>query len=451
LPAQGPLDLRGDGKVGNQVVRVTAKADSFAQIAAGRATPVEANIELPGLLKTPMALTANVKSANQVVSIDGIRGNTGPGRLTGSVSIDTSGARPRATANLVADRIELVPVESRPASRNEPWSDQPFDFAALRVFEANINVSARELVFRNIRLASADIACQLSGGLMSLQLSRAEFYGGPVQGKIVIDAASRTPRYGASLDFSRVNALPLLTDAADFSHLEGRLQAKLDVTAEGPSPAAVVSSLGGTAQFSLEDGAVRDANLPGMIRALSNQTLQGWQEKGRESTELTNLVAAFRIADGKAITDDLRMAGPLIRVTGTGSANLVARTLDFRVEPKLVLSLQGQGGPSDPAGLGVPVMVRGTFSDPQIYPDVAGILDNPDAAFARLKTMGGALFGLLGGGQQPGQPSDNRKKVDEVVKSLDQMIRGGGDGRGRQPSADTKNQVRDVIRDLLGR
>jgi hypothetical protein len=31
------------------------------------------------------------------------------------------------------------------------------------------------------------------------------------------------------------------------------------------------------------------------------------------------------------------------------------------------------------------------------------------------------------------------------------MIRGGGDGRGRQPSADTKNQVRDVIRDLLGR
>src|SRR5262249_34196092 len=191
------------------------------------------------------------------------------------------------------------------------------------------------------------------------------------------------------------------------------------------------------------DGAVRDVSLPGMVRALSNQTLQGWQEKGRDTTELTALAATFRIAGGQATTDDLRLAGPLVRMTGRGTANLVNQTLDFRVDPKVVMSPQGQGGPTDPAGLGVPVVVRGTWSDPQIYPDVAGILDNPEAAFARLKTMGGALFGLLDQ-QNPG----GRKKVDDVIKSLDQMLRGDGGG---QPPGNRKNQVRDVIRDLLGR
>jgi AsmA protein len=150
------------------------------------------------------------------------------------------------------------------------------------------------------------------------------------------------------------------------------------------------------------------------------------------------------VANGQATTDDLRLAGPLVRISGKGTANLTNRTLDFRVDPRLVLSLQGQGGPADPAGLGVPVVIRGAWNEPQIYPEIAGILDNPEAAFAKLKAMGGSLFGFPD--QQTGGGA-NKPKVDEVIKSLDQMIR--GDGRGRQ--GDTKGQVRDVIRDLLGR
>src|SRR5262249_27947483 len=125
FPATGLLDLTAEGKAGSQVLRISAKANSFAQIADGKPTPVDARVELPGLLKTPLAVTANVKTVNQVVGIDGIRGTMGEGRLTGSVSIDASGARPRVTANLVADRVELASVETAAAARSEPWSDRP--------------------------------------------------------------------------------------------------------------------------------------------------------------------------------------------------------------------------------------------------------------------------------------------------------------------------------------
>src|SRR4029079_1389210 len=101
----------------------------------------------------------------------------------------------------------------------------------------------------------------------------------------------------------------------------------------------------------------------------------------------------FRITAGQATTDNLRLLGPLVRVTGTGTTDLGAKTLQFRVEPKLVLSLEGQGGTVDPIGIGVPVVVQGSWGAPRIYPDMAGILHNPHAAYAKVRELGAGRFG----------------------------------------------------------
>ena len=41
-------------------------------------------------------------------------------------------------------------------------------------------------------------------------------------------------------------------------------------------------------------------------------------------------------------------------------------------------------------------MIEGPWGAPRIYPDMQGILDNPDAAYAKLKEMGKGLFGPNG-------------------------------------------------------
>jgi AsmA protein len=43
-------------------------------------------------------------------------------------------------------------------------------------------------------------------------------------------------------------------------------------------------------------------------------------------------------------------------------------------------------------------VIEGPWAEPRIYPEMAGILDNPDAAYAKLKDMGKGLFGTGGGG-----------------------------------------------------
>ena len=112
------------------------------------------------------------------------------------------------------------------------------------------------------------------------------------------------------------------------------------------------------------------------------------------------------------MTTDLNLVGPLVRMTGVGTIALDTRQIGFRVEPKLVMTTEGQGRAADPVGFGIPVMIEGPWGEPRIYPDMQGILDNPDAAYAKLKEMGKGLFGpngaglgaalggLLGGGQQ---------------------------------------------------
>jgi AsmA protein len=158
-----------------------------------------------------------------------------------------------------------------------------------------------------------------------------------------------------------------------------------------------MSNLGGTVFANFQDGAIRGLNVAQMIRSLTASTLSGWQESQEQATDLSQLSASFRVENGQATTSDLNLVGPLVRMTGAGTIDLAAKALAFRVEPKLVMTTEGQGRAADPVGLGIPVMIDGPWSSPRIYPDTAGILDNPDAAYAKLKEMGKGLFGAGGG------------------------------------------------------
>jgi AsmA protein len=202
----------------------------------------------------------------------------------------------------------------------------------------------------------------------------------------------------------------------------------------------MMSNLSGTVFAVFQDGAIRGVNVARMIRSLTSGTLSGWQDGGEQTTDLTQLSASFRIDKGQATTADLNLVGPLVRVTGAGTVDLAAKSLAFRVEPKLVMTTEGQGRTSDPVGLGIPVVIDGPWSEPRIYPDMAGILDNPDAAYAKLKEMGKGLFGGNGalGGPGGNGPGDNplSGKLGETLGNLLQQ----GFGQSRNvPAASSPN------------
>jgi AsmA protein len=122
--------------------------------------------------------------------------------------------------------------------------------------------------------------------------------------------------------------------------------------------------------------------------------LSGWQSGEAEKTDFASLGASFKIAQGKAQTSDLHLSGPLVRMAGAGTVDLPAQTINLRVDPQVVASIEGQGGKNDLQGIGVPVAINGPWAAPSIYPDIAGILENPQAAYEKLSKLGGGLVKL---------------------------------------------------------
>lgn len=75
-----------------------------------------------------------------------------------------------------------------------------------------------------------------------------------------------------------------------------------------------MSGFDGTASVDFHDGKIRGRNVAQMIRSLTTGTLSGWQTEATQATDLSQLSASFRITQGKAVTNDLALVGPLVRM-----------------------------------------------------------------------------------------------------------------------------------------
>jgi AsmA protein len=310
----------------------------------------------------------------------------------------------------------------------QPWSDAPIDVSGLKYVDVQATISAAELNIGQARFAPARVEDTIDRGVLKASFSNLGAYDGRANGSLSIDASSNDPSYALKADVSGVRALPLLSSLADFDNVDGRMRATADVRGTGASLRAIMSSLTGTASVDVRDGSIRNLNIAKMIRALTSGTLSGWQERPDQATDMSQLSATATIAKGQAITNDLFLTGPLVRMTGAGTVDLGSKMLAFRVEPELVMTTEGQGGRADPIGLGIPVVVQGAWSEPRIYPDVAGILDDPGAAYAKLREWGKGLFGRSGSGS-----SD--QSGPSIGETLDTLIRQGL-GAGTDPAPD---------------
>jgi AsmA protein len=81
---------------------------------------------------------------------------------------------------------------------------------------------------------------------------------------------------------------------------------------------------------------------------------------------------------------------------GSGNVDLAKKTIDMSLNPKLVGSLDGQGGEFDVSGLGIPVIIKGPLSNPKVYPDLAKLVSSPDVLLQNLSKLQAGIKSLGG-------------------------------------------------------
>ncbi|MBR0864371.1 AsmA protein [Bradyrhizobium diazoefficiens] len=395
------VSITGTARVGEHPTKFDIKATTPAPPTDRPTIPVEFAIDMPDVLKSRLAGHAEMRLSGDLVMINGVNGTLGDGAFNGWASVDIA-SKPLVKVDLDFQRLTIPLAKSPDGASGQPWSNAPIDVSGLNYVDAQIRISANDAVIGDARLAPLALDAKLAGGVLKAGTANLGAYGGQVSGEVILDATSGAPSFAMHSDLVGVRALPLLQGLAEFDRIDGKLQAKLALRSAGTSQRALMANMQGTAFVNFQDGAIRGINVAQMIRSLTSGTLSGWQDNQNsgqdQSTDLSQLSASFRIDKGQAVTTDLNLIGPLVRVTGAGTIALDTKMLGFRVEPKLVMTTEGQGRASEPVGFGIPVMIQGSWSQPRIYPDMAGMLDNPDAAYAKLREMGKGLFGPDGAG-----------------------------------------------------
>ena len=363
--------------------------------------PVDFKLKMPAVLTEQVNASAQVKFDGSTILIDALRGDLSGAGFRGNASVELE-SKPQIKINLDMTRIDIAgtaisnsstAAPSAPAAAPQPWSDEPFDLRGLNYIDAQAHLSIGELNASTIKIAPVEVDASIVDGIVRGTVSKIGIYEGQAAAGLAIDGSSDTPSFALRAELRQVHALPLLSSAANFTKLDGKLDATLNVQAVGKSQREAIANLSGVAVMSFQDGQIRGIDVAKMIRALTSGSLAGWQDSPSQTTDLTELATSFQIQHGQAQTQDFKLAGPLVRVTGVGTADLNTQAINFRLEPKVVMTIQGQGATADPVGFGVPVMVQGPMNQPRIFLDTAGMLDNPDAAYAQLRQLGQGLFG----------------------------------------------------------
>ena len=415
---------------------------SVRKLAAWAGTPLNAPGSGFGPLKISGAVNvtgAKAEFTNATLALDNLKG-------TGDFKYDGTGKRPYANARLAMGMLDLnpylppqpggtgapaapaappkspAPASSAPASASShEWSDAPIDVAPLRAADADLDLGIDGLIYRKIKIGKSHLTVALKNGKLVADLTDMEAYQGHGKSKVTVDASQSVPAVALTFDLAGFQANPFLSDAMDMTRLEGTANANLEVTGRGASQRAIVSSLDGSGKVQFTNGAIRGIDLASMVRNVTS-TLTG-AANSQQKTDFSEMGGTFTIKNGILTNNDMTMQSPLLRVSGKGTVDLPKQRVDYRVEPTMVASLQGQGGKSDLGGITVPVLIQGPWDNLSYRPDLSAMVPNIGKNVPKLKDLKNLIPGQAGtssSAQQPGTaqaPSQSQNPVN-TLKNL---------------------------------
>ncbi len=440
-----PIDLAYDGQVtlGSMPEadgKMTLKSGSLAALSAWVGRPVSG-----GFAAGPLSLVAVTKLAGTTTSLSDLSLTLDGVAVNGALSVDSRSPRPALKGTLKFSALDLdrlgtlrvAPAAASPATptpqaspqsiddllkdgaspagpkpqvrgftRRNGWSDDVIDLAALGAVDADLKLSFAKLSSATFQTGAGAITTALKNRVARLTIDDLQLYDGRARGVVTVDATNpASPVIGANLIAEGVSALPLLKETTGFDWLAGKARVSLAVAGQGQTERQIISTLNGKADIAMADGAIVGINIPQILRGLGQGKLGNLDRVPTEKTDFSEFAASVVLTAGVAQNQDLRLASPLLRVTGSGSANLPARTIDYTVKPKIVGSTAGQGGQGggvNLAGIEVPVRITGSFDKPSIAPDISGVLRNPNQVIEAVKQLDrreveGAVKGLLNG------------------------------------------------------
>ncbi|AYG43056.1 AsmA family protein [Pseudomonas sp. Leaf58] len=249
------------------------------------------------------------------------------------------------------------------------WSDDkllPVD--RLRALDLQADLTFGALTLDKLPISDAQLQVTGQGGLVTLKTLRGGLYNGTFEAKGTVDVRPAVPQLGINTHIQRVPVEHFIkADGKDQAPpVKGLLTLSSDLTATGNSQKALVDTLNGSANFTINDGVLVNANLEQQlcqaIATLNRKSLSG-EPRGKD-TPFQELRGSLVVRNGIASNPDLKVRIPGLTVNGHGDLDLRVLGMDYNVG---VIVEGDQRAMPDPAcqvneryvGVEVPLRCRG--------------------------------------------------------------------------------------------
>jgi len=447
---------------------VTAEGRSIpniAQLADVTGVPDVGPFKVSGRLNDPAVKTYKV--SNLKVTI-------GDSDLGGLAEISLVGERPRLTAMLSSERLDLRPFlperkkmgkpEAKPAKppkkAKKVFSDDPLPVVALEQVEGTAKIQAGQILLPRLAVNDLQADIVLKGGHLIVKSIKASIGGSTLNGRITVQSRDKAAAISTQLKGRMFDLGSMLKELDITDVVEGNLNVDIDLKALGRSVAALMAGLDGHTTIIMSNGRINNKyiDLLGADFSAGVYRLFNPVKEKADYTEINCLVSRFDIDKGFAESTALVFDTDRMSVVGQGKIDLKTEKLDLSLKPS---SKQGVGSSSigklslSLGELAKPFKLGGTIAEPSLA------LDPTQAAITLGKAIGGTvLFGPVGiAAALISRSSGDENPCLAAIEAAEKGVRVSGEKKKpvgknseveKSTESDTKG-IKDAVEDIGGK
>ncbi len=314
-------------------------------------------------------LTVTAKGS---VHLRGARVGLDGNPLSVDADLTTGGDRPNLSAQVAAGALALPGLmvggadqaDASQGAAADPaagWSSAPIDVAGLGVMDASVALTADAIDLGRLKLGTTRALMTIDRARAVFDLRRIDAYQGNVTGQFVLNGRGGLS-VGGDLRLANLSMQPLLTDLAGYDRLSGTGNVAVKFLGVGNSLDEIMQGLSGSGSVQFTKGELRGLDVAGMLRTLD----PGFVGEGQK-TIFEAIAASFAVENGILTNDDLALTAPYVTATGAGRVGIGPRTIDYRLRPTALASVDGTGG------VMVPLLVTGPWAKPKFRLDLESI------------------------------------------------------------------------------
>jgi uncharacterized protein involved in outer membrane biogenesis len=310
---------------------------------------------------------------------DGFAGKVGTSDIAGSASIDHSHDRPKLTAKVSSQHMDIADlggflgttpgsvkkgtaapsVEAHALPAGKLFPDTPYNLAKLRAMDADVRVKVEHLSATAVPMENMDAHLLLESGVLRLDPLNFGVADGSIRGTIRMDARGKVLGTQSRIQARGLNLSKLIPSAKFGKSTIGRVGGDFSLHGSGNSIAAMLGNANGEAGIGMGNGEVSKLlmklaglDLGGVVKVLVT---------GDEQIPIRCGMGDFTVHNGIMTTQNLAIDTSDNTLQGQGDLSLKDESLQLQFTSRSkrfsLVSLRG------------PILVTGTLRNPNVRPD----------------------------------------------------------------------------------